>query len=270
MELGICKLCKEEKLLCDSHLAPRGLYKYCGAAELGPVKFTPQAIALSTEEVTGYVLCEECEDLLNREGENWLLPKLARIDQTFPFYDILASGVPDTMENGVAAFAASRNPEIAFRKLTHFAIGVFWKASVYSWRKNATKPILDLGKYGEQFRLFLHKRKPFPAKAILTLGVLPPEKAVIGFCMPSLRSSQPYHQYLFYIPGLTFILSIGNTIRAEDKGILFFLKSVASHHSRGPLARHHRDGQSGDEASGRNARGKGLYPASAGSLILAG
>src|SRR5947209_5822136 len=123
-------------MLCESHLAPHGLYKYCAATDLGPVKFTAQEIAVSTREVTGYVLCERCEQLLNDEGERWLLPKLAHINQTFPFYDILASGFPDTIEDGVAAFAASRNPEIAFRKLTNFAIGVFWKASVYSWREN--------------------------------------------------------------------------------------------------------------------------------------
>jgi hypothetical protein len=219
---GICKLCLVEKDLCDSHLAPAGLYKYCAVAQLGPVKFTPKEIAVSTKEVTAYLLCEECEGLLNDEGERWLLPKLAHIDQTFPFYDILASGMPDTMEGGVAAFAASRNPEIAFRKLTNFAIGVFWKASVHPWRENTLVPLLELGKYREPFRLFLHERKPFPEKAILTLGVLPPDKAIIGFCMPSLRGSQPYHQYLFYIPGLMFILSVGHAITTEDKGICFF------------------------------------------------
>jgi hypothetical protein len=117
VERGTCRLCLKDTMLCDSHLAPAGLYRYCAASELGPVRMTAQEISVSKREVTAYLLCQKCEDVLNREGENWLLPKLATIDKRFQFYDILSSGTPDTTENGVAAFAASRNPKIGFRKL---------------------------------------------------------------------------------------------------------------------------------------------------------
>jgi hypothetical protein len=126
---GVCKFCLEEKMLCDSHLAPAGLYKYCKAKEIGPVLMTREEVSVANEEVTEYLLCEECENLLNREGENWLLPKLATIDQKFPFYDLLVTGTPDTMEDGIAAYTCPRNEKIGFRKLTNFVIGVFWKAS---------------------------------------------------------------------------------------------------------------------------------------------
>jgi hypothetical protein len=96
-------------------------------------------------------LCQECEGRLNRDGENWLLPKLATIDQKFPFYDIHMEVPADTADDGVAAFACSRNPKIGFRKVTNFAIGVFWKASVHSWRNNKRDPMIQLGKYREEF-----------------------------------------------------------------------------------------------------------------------
>ena len=118
-------------MLCDSHLAPAGLYRYCKAAELGPVRITPREIAVANVEVTAPLLCQQCENRLNHEGENWLLPKLATIDRKFPFYDLLVTVPPDTAEDGSAAYAYSRNEKIGYRKLTNFALGVFWKASVH-------------------------------------------------------------------------------------------------------------------------------------------
>ena len=179
MVLDKCKLCLQVKLLCDSHLAPAGLYRYCKAAELGPVRMTANEIAVANVEVTAPLLCQECEDRLNRDGENWLLPKLATIDQKFPFYDLLVSVPPDTAEDGSAAYACSRNDKIGFRKLTNFAIGVFWKASVHSWEEGKTTPLIELGKYREQFRLFLMRKGRFPERACLALGVTPPEKAAM-------------------------------------------------------------------------------------------
>jgi len=219
---GTCRLCLEEKMLCESHLAPAGLYRYCKAEELGPVRMTAKKIEVANVEVTAPLLCQECEDRLNRDGENWLLPKLATIDQKFPFHDLLVAVPPDTGDDGVGAYACSRNEKIGFRKLTNFAIGVFWKASVHSWTKDETDPLIDLGKYEEPFRLFLTRKGQFPEKACLTIAVIPPAKAVIGFNIPLLRRTHPYHQYLFYVPGIIFILGVGKQMTREEKETCFF------------------------------------------------
>ena len=222
MEHGLCKLCLEEKMLCDSHLAPAGLYKYCRAKELGPVKMTAEEIAVSTDEVSTYLLCEECEGRLNRDGENWLLPKLATMDQKFPFYEILQEVPPDTMEGGAAAYACSRNPKIGFRKLTNFAIGMFWKASVHSWRNNKSAPMIQLGKYREDFRRFLIGKGKFPPHAMLVVGASPPESAVIGFMMPYFRGVSTHHQFFFYVPGIIFVLCVGKQISDYERQLCFY------------------------------------------------
>lgn len=219
---GICKLCLEEKLLCDSHLAPAGLYRYCKAAGLGPVRMTASEIAVANVEVTAPLLCQDCEHRLNRDGENWLLPKLATIDQKFPFYDLLVTVPPDTAEDGSAAYACSRNEKIGFRKLTNFAIGVFWKASVHSWAEGTTTPLIELGKYREPFRAFLVRKRPFPDRACLTIAVTPPAKAVIGFNLPLLQGTRPYHQYVFYMPGIIFVLGVGKGMTGEHRQSCFF------------------------------------------------
>ena len=119
------------------------------------------------------------------------MPKLATIDQKFTFYDLLVTVPPDTAEDGSAAYACTRNDKIGFRKLTNFAIGVFWKASVHSWEEGKTAPLIELAKYRDSLRSFLIRKGPFPQRAYLTIGVMPPEKAVIGFNMPWLRGDTP-------------------------------------------------------------------------------
>jgi len=219
---GICKLCLEVKMLCDSHLAPAGLYRYCKAKDLGPVRMTATEITATNIEVTAPLLCQECEDRLNRDGENWLLPKLATIDQKFPFYDLVVAVPPDTAGEDFAAYACSRNEKIGFRKLTNFAVGVFWKASVHSWEEGKTTPMIQLGKYEERLRLFLMRKAQFPEKASLTIGVTPPANAVIGFNMPVLRAKRPWHMYLLHVPGIVFILSVGNEITRDQRENCFF------------------------------------------------
>ena len=60
-------------------------------------------------------------------------------------YDLLQKVPPDFAETHLAGYAASPNPDIEVEKLTHFALGVFWKASVHSWRKNENENLIELG-----------------------------------------------------------------------------------------------------------------------------
>jgi hypothetical protein len=222
MEIGICKLCQNEKPLCDSHLLPQGLFKYCRVAGKEALHLTSEAVTVTAEEPTAPILCEVCEQRLNRDGENWLLPKLAARDGSFPLYDKLVQGKPDVEFENSAAYASPRIENFAFRKLTNFAIGVFWKASVHPWQEGRRRPRIDFGKYDEPFRLFLLRKGEFPKKACLTIGVLQPGKAVIGFNVPYLKSRRPVHSYFLYVPGMIFTLSVGNGITVEDRKACFF------------------------------------------------
>jgi len=48
---------------------------------------------------------------------------------------------------------ARSKPEIDVEKLTHFALGIFWKAGVHSWKKNKDEPMINLGVYGQPLRI---------------------------------------------------------------------------------------------------------------------
>lgn len=102
-------------------------------------------------------------------------------------------------DGDLRCYGASRIPEIDFPKLTHFAMGVFWKASAHSWRGGETTPLIELGKYGELLRVFLSGEAPFPEKMALVVGVIPPAVKTINFCYPYRGSACGYHNYLFHI-----------------------------------------------------------------------
>jgi hypothetical protein len=219
MEFGKCRLCLEDKPLCESHLVPEALYRFCRRGGHTPIAMTEEEVGPSDKEITAPVLCGGCEDHLNKHGENWLIPKLAK-DQRFPFYDLVTkqTGVPIGNEIRYSC----RGDQIGVRKLTNFAIGVFWKASAHWWHMPGPYPLIELGKYREEFRLFLRREAEFPKHAALMVLIMPPHKSTEGFNLPDLRRRKPFHQYVFVVPGIIFMLCVGRGLDAERKAECFF------------------------------------------------
>ena len=88
-----------------------------------------------------------------------MLPKLARLDGgQFPFLDILEKQPPFRTSDGNIWYEASKNSDIDVEKNPHFALGIFWKASVHPWSGIKKDPMIDLGPYTEKIRLFLTGR----------------------------------------------------------------------------------------------------------------
>lgn len=224
MPIAKCPLCLQEKPIIMSHMMPSAIYDYTRGPSGHHISMTPNLVIETDREVQSPLLCRECDNDLNRYGETWLLPLLARIDGTFPFYDLLTKIPPDAVDNGTAGYAAARNPEIDAEKITHFAIGVFWKAAIHSWRGNTCDPVIDLGPYTERLRTFLRGETSFPERVALTIGVLTPSKAqkTISMTQPYRGSNRDWHNFLFYIPGIEFAISVGKAVGEERRGECFY------------------------------------------------
>ncbi len=220
MPIGKCPLCLLEKKLIRSHLAPAALYSLCRAPQSQPVIVTPHVVLQSSRQWQDYVLCGECDNSFNDKGENWALPLLAKPDGSFPFYATLVKGAPDAVEGNSALYAAAKNPDIDVAKLTHFAMGIFWKASVHSWSGERDASAIDLGKYGEAVRRFLRAEGCFPEFMALVVGVSPPP-LVPTFNTPYLDSAEDFHSFLFHVPGINFALHVGNLVSRDLKKTCF-------------------------------------------------
>jgi hypothetical protein len=200
---------------------PRALYDFCRADDLEPVMATAQVVMQTSRQTRDYLLCKECEGILSKNGENWLLPRLARYKGNFRVYEILQKVPPDVDEEDIIAYSASRNPEIDVNSITHFAAGIFWKASVHSWKKGISKPKIDLGKYSDQLREFVYGVAPFPRETVLRVAVNPPEKAIINFVDPYLGQAADHQNFVFFVPGMQFVLGIKEGMNPEWTDMCF-------------------------------------------------
>lgn len=218
MPHGICKLCLVQKELVDSHLMPRALYSYCRSADAEPIKISSE-IALSTSRQTkAYLLCSKCEGVLNEGGEMWILPKLAGIDRkSFPLYEIISSEAPAFDEPDMKIYYGANIPGLEIGKITHFAMGLFWKAGVHSWHKDGKTSRIELGPYAEKIRKYLIGDDAFPRHVTLSVNVTEPSKAMNVFTDPDETFSREggCRTHFCYVPGLLFILNIGRQISRE-------------------------------------------------------
>jgi len=222
MQQGICKMClKPNELIC-SHLIPAAAYKLCRASDSDPVRISSEVVMQTSRQTQDYLLCAKCDQSLSTHGENWLLPKLKTWDEGFPLYEILAAVPPDIVEGESAGYAAKRNPQINVEAITHFAIGIFWKASVHGWAKDRKEPRIELGPYSDKLRQFLRHKAPFPEHITLTVGIAPPETKFSNLLEPYRGSLRGARNYVFNVPGVQFVLTIGKTISPQEKGVCFY------------------------------------------------
>lgn len=216
MPIQQCPMCKESKEVVSSHLMPAALYDYCRPPGGNPVSFSTELVIESSRQMQHPLLCRDCEDILNKGGEGWILPLFAQRDGPFPFHALLTKLPPAVVDGDAQLYAAARNPEIDTAKLMHFAMGIFWKAAVHSWRDGETGPLIDLATYVEPVRRYLRSEDQFPAEMLLIIGVLPTPVKHIAFTVPYQGSSLEWRNFLFYVLGIEFTLLVGNALPQEQ------------------------------------------------------
>lgn len=218
MKTGKCPGCLKRKPLVSSHLVSRAVYDYLRTESLHPFVVSGGKVRASSDQLQAYLLCKDCEQMLNDGGEKWTVGKLCRVERSFPLYELLRQQAPVITEPDAEAFAAGTNPNINVHSLTHFALGVFWKASVYAWEIGQ----ISLGPYEAPIRTWLRGETTFPQNAALNLIVSRPSAAQIIMNPPYQTEKTPCHTYLFHVPGVLFRLSVGKQIPPEEKTLCFY------------------------------------------------
>jgi hypothetical protein len=200
---------------------PAKMYEHCRMPGGNPVSFNTRLVLETSRQKQHPLLCLDCEDILNKRGEQWMLPLLARIEGSFPFYELLTKHPPAVVDGDAKLYAAADNKEIECDKITHFGLGIFWKAAVHSWRGGETAPLIDLARLIEPIRKYLKGEDSFPKDATLTIGVLPKPVKHISFTLPYQGSAAAGNNFLFYALGMEFTLLIGDSISAEQRAASF-------------------------------------------------
>ena len=245
-----CPMCLLMKPVVQSHLIPESLYLHVTDGKSSPIRIGDGVVMPTDRQIKSYLLCLDCEDILSKGGETWVCPKLAWVDRRFPLYDLLkAAGgyIVDADKEGL--FWAASNPAIDVEKITHFAMGIFWKAGVHSWKGGNSAPMIDLGGYEEEIRLWLRGEAAFPRNVTFSFVVSRPERAQLTIGqpveVPVRKVGRTWRHYQLHLVGAMFSINVGETISLEERMICFYREPrhpvLVSDNVTGVLERRHAE-----------------------------
>jgi len=134
-------------------------------------------------------------------------------DGSFLSAELLRRSRPSvgTIGEHTRLYEAARIPEINATAITHFAIGIFWKASIYDWNAGGSIPV-NLAGCDDQLRRCLLGEADFPKDGVL--AVLAREGGPIDRLThtPTGSAGPDISTYQFPIPGFSFVFTIGRDI----------------------------------------------------------
>jgi hypothetical protein len=216
--IGTCRLCLSIGVqLQRSHLLSAAIYRVLRdnkrIANPNPIVLSPEGRVQTSKQQWAHLLCRSCEAILSREGEDWIFRYGMKNDDRFLLADILRAIKPSvgTPTEHTRLYESVLVPEINADAITHFAVGMFWKASIYGWNTDGSVPV-NLRGQDEEFRRFLLGQIGFPHKAVLAVMVR--EGGVIDKLThtPAGIVGLETSTFQFPIPGFSFVLTLGENI----------------------------------------------------------
>lgn len=217
---GRCGLCKEPSSLQRSHLLPAAAFRLAREADVAnpnPIVVTPRGASSTSKQVSTTFLCAECEDRFSRGGERYVLSQCLRGDDQFAIRDRLRAITPLVEEDGVGVYDVSTVQGIRPEQYLYFAASVFWRASANQWFHDG-RPIERItlgGAYQEEFRTYLLAQTPFPANARIFVHVWRGSRPGFTSVMPCSYRVKGTLRHKFCIPGILFILFLGQRTRMD-------------------------------------------------------
>src|SRR5213593_1701525 len=125
-----CALCHERRPRLRSHLMPHALYRMCRkptVANPNPVALGGHRPKITSQQAVLHLLCSECEQLLSRRGEKYVVGGCSRPDGTFPIRENLLKLEPHGQSGGQPYYCGTQVPRIDSDALRFFATSVFWR-----------------------------------------------------------------------------------------------------------------------------------------------
>jgi hypothetical protein len=220
--INICGLCQNNESV-DSHLIPKASYRTVTAKSISnnPVLTIGDKSVKTSIQVRSHLLCKDCEARLNENGETHVLRYTYEKSGNFKLQEILKKLSPDGKIDNALVYSGSKIPDIKIDHFVHFAAGIFWKASAGKWYLLRKLPDnTQLGnKYEKQLGEFLKGNSLFPKNMALTMSVSNEDEPFPIVIFPKHQKYNGYFQHRFYIPGIEFVLWVGNLIPKNIKEI---------------------------------------------------
>jgi hypothetical protein len=212
--MPLCKLCRLDRELQESHFLPAAVYAQLREGSQknpNPVLMTSRVSLTTSKQITGRVLCAECEQCFSKLGETWVLANMAR-PEGFPIQEALAATKPIAANENFAYYSSAGIAAINMDALVYFALSMFWRASAHTWRNvSGLMEGIELRSFEETIRRFLLGDK-FPADTVILVSVWPTRDVLPAAYTPRRGRAPGYHCFNFLIPGVEFKLLTGRAI----------------------------------------------------------
>jgi hypothetical protein len=152
-------------------------------AQEDPLKFDDHGITQDSRQVTAYLMCHDCEQRLNKNGENWFLANCSR-KSGFRLLSRLEDSTPVTALPNRKIYHAAAISGINVQALAYFAASMFWRSSVHPWKMDGrVSGGIDLGQYEEELRTYLMGETEFPEHCVLLVSVPDKSTPFTGFTL---------------------------------------------------------------------------------------
>ena len=217
MPFGICKLCLQEQNLKKQPPDAEGSVRQSTGFRVNrkPRSFRPieKLRKQSSYQTKDYVLCRECEDRLNKNGEMYVMGLVTKRNRQFPLLEAMRSVKPTMKTKNWEMYSEKDTPSIDRVKMAYFAMSVFWRASVHTWiLENGSEVRIDLGrKYNEQIRTYLMDQSPVPRNVYLQLVLCSDALNQRTFFFPKENAKVPNCAVGFLARGMMYFLRVSNT-----------------------------------------------------------
>jgi hypothetical protein len=95
---GVCGLCRQTRVLQESHLLPRAAYNHIREPMMGwkgnPVSITPRKTQITSKQTKDPFLCRDCDQRFGKRGENHILTQCVHQDGQFSLREQLQAAIP--------------------------------------------------------------------------------------------------------------------------------------------------------------------------------
>jgi len=186
-------------------------------------------VGQTSSQAKQYLLCHDCEQRFNRNGESWVIKHCYHEDSgKFPLRDLFKTQEPILAGPQGGAYDASKIPGIDIEKLVYFCASVIWRASLRQWRiqKETYEPIQVGAEYHEQLRQYLLGTAPFPPNVVSIVYVSTSDVPPLTAGFPDSLRDGGIHIHRFYIPGLWFHLVLGKSLTDDHRQMCILRSAV--------------------------------------------
>lgn len=201
--------------LQESHFLPAAAYR--ATRKLGgvaPVTYREGIALQNDDQMTAHILCADCEERFNRNGEDWVL-RFCNRPGGFRLYDLVTALRPTIGGSDLQMYETQHVAKIDGDKLAYFCLSILWRGAAHRWKwgKNPVETYSLGPRYSEKIRKYLLGEIEFPEKIAVQISLLNDPNMCQGFSVPDRqRLKDGLWRYPFFFLGISFICFLGNVM----------------------------------------------------------